>query len=543
MPATSASPFLPTAGAWPTSPAAPIASASTFVTSSSSRACRCQGAKEGTLPSSPDGQWVGFVAGGKLRKTRYDGGQPQTVTETVQTVSAFAVASWEPDDNIYFTPTPGTGIWRVPASGGTPVAVTMLRESENSHRWPQLLPDGRTLLFSAATASDSQVYVQSLATGERRPIVKGVGARYLPSGHLVYVQANALIAVRFDVNRFEVLGDATPVLSGFMQISRLRNSSVTNLVPQISVSTAGTVAYVPARSKPLQDALVWVSRAGVETPTGASGGVYFQPRLSPDGARVAVTVGGEDNDDVWAYELAREAWSRMTILGGNNSFPLWSRDGRRVAHVSDRSGPDNIYVKSLDSPADERLLVSTEPNYPFAWTRDDTLVFVRPDPITLQDIFVLRSKAAAPEPIVKTSFGEGGPTVSPDGRWLAYVSNESGRNEIYVAPFRRPGERTTVSTDGGNEPVWSPNGRELFFRNANDMMVVDISTDPVLSAGKPRPLFTGAYERSLALWPNYDVANDGRFLMVKKLDSGDAPMQINVVLNWIDELNRQLPPQ
>jgi hypothetical protein len=156
---------------------------------------------------------------------------------------------------------------------------------------------------------------------------------------------------------------------------------------------------------------------------------------------------------------------------------------------------------------------------------------------------VLRSKAAAPEPIVKTSFGEGGPTVSPDGRWLAYVSNESGRNEIYVAPFRRPGERTTVSTDGGNEPVWSPNGRELFFRNANDMMVVDISTDPVLSAGKPRPLFTGAYERSLALWPNYDVANDGRFLMVKKLDSGDAPMQINVVLNWIDELNRQLPPQ
>jgi Tol biopolymer transport system component len=500
------------------------------------------GSEGGDAPFfSPDGQWVGFVAAGKLRKSRFDGGQPQTITEAIQTVSAFAVASWETDDNIYFTPTPGTGIWQVPATGGTPVAVTMLRESENSHRWPQLLPGGKALLFSAATASDSQVYVQFLATGERRPMVKGVGARYLPSGHLVYVQGNALMAVRFDVNRFEVVGAATPVLSGFMQISRLRNSSVTNLVPQISVSTAGTIAYVPAPSKPLQEALVWVSRAGVETTTGASGGVYFQPRLSPDGSRVALTVGGEDNDDVWQYEFARGSMRRVTSAG-NNSFPLWSRDGRRLAHVSDRAGPDNMYVRSLDSTKDERLLVSAEPNYPFAWTQDNTLVFVRPDPITLQDIFVLRKTEAEPMPILNTPFGEGAPVLSLDDRWLAYVSNESGRNEIYVKPFERPGEQTTVSTDGGNEPVWSPNGRELFFRNGNDMMVVDISLDPVLSAGKPRRLFTGTYERSLALWPNYDVANDGQsFLMVKKLDSGDAPMQINVVLNWIDELNRLLP--
>jgi serine/threonine-protein kinase len=201
-----------------------------------------------------------------------------------------------------------------------------------------------------------------------------------------------------------------------------------------------------------------------------------------------------------------------------------------------------MYVRSLDSTKDERLLVSAEPNYPFAWTQDNTLVFVRPDPITLQDIFVLRKTEAEPMPILNTPFGEGAPVLSLDDRWLAYVSNESGRNEIYVKPFERPGEQTTVSTDGGNEPVWSPNGRELFFRNGNDMMVVDISLDPVLSAGKPRRLFTGTYERSLALWPNYDVANDGQsFLMVKKLDSGDAPMQINVVLNWIDELNRLLP--
>jgi serine/threonine-protein kinase len=418
----------------------------------------------------------------------------------------------------------------------------MLRESENSHRWPQLLPDGKTLLFSAAAASDSQVYVQSLDSGERRHLVKGLGARYLPSGHLVYVQAGSLMAVQFDLNRLDVVGAATPVLSGFMQISRLRNSTVTNFAPQVSVSTTGSVAYVPAPSKPRQDALVWASRTGAETPTGASGGVYFQPRLSPDGSRVAVTVGGEDNDDVWLYELVRGTWSRVTS-GGNNAFPLWSPDGRRLAHVSDRSGPDNIYVKSLDGSQDERLLASDKPNYPFAW-RDNALVFVSADPITLQDIFVLpRLTEAAPTQILKTSFGEGAPTVSPDGRWLAYVSNESGRNEIYVMPLVRQGERVTVSTDGGNEPVWSPNGRELFFRNANDMMAVDVSLTPAFSAGKPRRLFTGAYERSSSLWPNYDISNDGqRFLMVKKLDSGDGPVQINVVLNWIDELNRQLPP-
>jgi serine/threonine protein kinase len=502
------------------------------------------GTEGGNVPFfSPDSQWVGFIAGGKIRRTRVDGGQPQTVTDAVQTVNALAVPSWERDDNIYFTPGPGTGIWRIPSGSGPTVPATMLQGSENSHRWPQLLPDGKTLLFSAATVSDSQVYVQ-LATGERRKIVKGLGARYLPSGHLVYVQGGALMAVRFDANRFEVVGEAARALSGFMQITRLRNSTIANLAPEVSVSTAGTVAYVPARSKPVQEALVWVSRTGVETTTGASGGVYFQPRLSPDGSRVAVTIGGEDTDDVWLYELARRTWSRATTSGGNNSFPLWSPDGRRIAHVSDRSGPDNIYAKSLESTKEERLLVSAEPNYPFAWSRKGTLFFVRPDPITLQDIFVLRAGETAPAKILDSPFGEGAPALSPDERWLAYVSNETGRNEIYVMPFERPGEKSTISNDGGNEVVWSPNGRELFFRNGSDMMVVDVSFDPVFSAGKPRRLFTGNYERTLALWPNYDVANDGqRFLMVKKLDTGDTPNQINVVLNWIDELNQLLPPK
>ena len=491
---------------------------------------------------SPDGQWVGFVEGGRLRKTRLTGGPPQTITETFQTVSGFAV-SWESNDTIFFTPTPGTGIWSVSAGGGAPTAVTTLTETENSHRWPQLLPGGKTLLFSAATASDSQSYVQLLDTGERRPLLKGVGTRYLPTGHLVYAQAGTLMAVPFDPSRLEVTGAPVAVLSGFRQIARLRNSTISNFVPQISFSNAGAIAYVPASPRPQQDALVWVNRAGVEQPTGASGGTYSQPRLSPDGRRVAVTISGEEHDDVWLYDLTREDWSRFTSEG-NSAFPLWTLDGRRLAYVSDKAGPDNMYVKPLDgSGPEERLLASDGSNYPFAWSHDGALIFVWPDPVTLQNISVLGpDDGAKPTTWLQTQFGEGAPALSPDGRWLAYVSNESGRNDIYVRPFRSSGEKSPISIEGGNEPVWSPNGRELFYRNGDAMMAVDVSTGPVFAAGKPRVLFEKRYERTLALWPNYAVSRDGqRFLMVKALDGEETSTQINVVLNWFEELKRLVP--
>ncbi|HET9386059.1 MAG TPA: protein kinase [Gemmatimonadales bacterium] len=494
---------------------------------------------------SPDGESIGFVAGGRMKRVRVAGGSPQTITETVQTASAFT-ASWESDDTIFFTPVPGTGIWRVPATtGGSPTALTKLTETESTHRWPQLLPGGKALLFSAAGTSGSQSYVQLLETGARRPLVKGEGTRYLPTGHLVYTQGGTLVAVPFDPERLEITGPPFTAFSGVLQMNRLRNSTVTNLVPQIAFSNAGSVAYVPASRRPPQHALVWVNRTGVEQPTGAYGGVYYQPRISPDGRRVAVTIGGEDFDDVWVYDLTRHSWSRFTTTGGNNAFPLWAPEGDRLTYVSDRAGPDNMYSKPLDDSGPERrLAVSDTANYPFGWSKDGTLVFVATDPGTLQDIWVLRpGEGAKPEPLVRTRYGEGAPAISPDGRWLAYASNESGRNEVYVRPFQGPGERSTVSIDGGNEPVWSPTGRELFFRNGDAMMAVDVSAGPSFAASKPRLLFEKHYQASQALWPNYAVAPDGRFVMVKALDQEGGPTQINVVVNWFDELKRLATPK
>ena len=492
---------------------------------------------------SPDGQWIVFVANGKLRKVTLAGGPPQTIAETTQTVNAFAVGSWESDDTIFFTPGVGAGIWRMSAAGGAPKAVTTLNPTETNHRWPQLLPGGRTLLFSAGTAADSQSYLQTLDTGERRPVTRGVGTRYLTTGHLVYVQTSTLMAVPFELAQLKVTGAPVAVLPGVMQVSRLRSGTTTDMVPQISFSNAGTMAYVPAGRRARQSELVWVNRQGVEHPTGVSGGSYYQPRLAPDGRRVAITVSGEDHDDVWLYDLARETWSRFTSEG-NSGFPLWTPDGHRLTYVSDKAGRENIYWKPLDgSAAEERLLISDKSSFPFAWTRSGALAFVQVNPLTLQDILSLRlDRRATPSVLVDTPFGEGAPTLSPDGRWMAYVSSESGRNEIYVRPFEGAGEKVTISSEGGNEPIWSANGREIFYRSGDAMMSVSVSSGPTLNVGRPQRLFERPYDSSLALWANYDVTPDGqRFLMLKTIDEQEAPAQINVVLNWFEELKRLAP--
>jgi eukaryotic-like serine/threonine-protein kinase len=501
------------------------------------------GTEGGTTPFfSPDGQWLGFLSTGKMKKVLVTGGAPLTICDT-QGAGA-ATPSWEADGTIFFTPTIGAGVWRVAAAGGTPTPVTMLQEAESSHRWAQLVPNGKALLFSAITASASaQTYAQSLDTGQRRLVVQGAAARYLPTGHLVYVQGGTVMAVPFDPDRLEVLGSPVAVLAGVMQVRRLRNSTTASFLSHVSFSNAGPMAYVPGSERLRRDALVWVDRGGQEQPTGATGGMYFQPRLSPDGTRMAVTVGGSDYDDVWLYDLARSAWSRFT-LEGNNGFPLWTPDGHKLTYVSDKAGPDNMYSKPLDgSGADERVVASDLPNYPFSWSRDGVLAFVSVSPRTQQDLWILRpDQNKRPTPLLETPFGEGAPVFSPDGRQLAYVSNESGRTEIYIRPFPGPGQSVTISTDGGNEPVWSRTGRELFYRSGDAMMAVDITAGPGFAAGRPKRLFERPFESSLTFWANYDVASDGqRFLMVKRLDQDEAPAQINVMLNWGDELKRLVP--
>jgi Tol biopolymer transport system component len=308
--------------------------------------------------------------------------------------------------------------------------------------------------------------------------------------------------------------------------------------PLFDLSSTGTLALLSADRQP-RHALVWVDRSGREQEIGASGGTYFQPRISPDGRRIAVVIRGTDHDDVWFYDVMRNTWDRFTSEG-NNAFPVWRPDGSGLAYNSDRSGPVSIDGKRLDGATSETLVPAERAKiwFPFSWSPEGALAYVSMTPT--QDLWVLPA-GAKPKPFLNSPSVEGSPMFSPDGRAIAYVSDESGRNEVYLRPYPEPGEKVTVTNDGGNEPVWAANGRELFYRNGDAMMAVDVTTTPQLRTGAPHRLFEKHYEQSAALYANYSVTADGqRFVMIKRIDEGDLPTQINVFTNWFDELNRKL---
>jgi len=490
---------------------------------------------------SPDGQWVGFFANQKIRKVLRTGGAPISIADFGELGATRNVsASWDDPETIFFTPDVSKGIWRVSSQGGTPSAVTTPTERESFHLWPQLLPDGKSMLFSAIDdRPDPQAYVQRLDSGERKALVRGHGTRYVPSGHLVFVQGGSLMAVPFDLTRLEVSGSPVAVVPDVTPPFRLRTmpSSFNRL---FDVSPSGTLAFVSS-GRPPQHALVFVDRAGREEPVGASasGGTYAQPRLSPDGRRIAVVVRGDDQHDIWLYELGRNNWNRFTSEG-NCEFPLWSADSGRLAYNSDRSNTVTIDWKRSDGSGVPETIVGSKfarRAFPFSWSPGGLLAFVAVRPA--QDIFtVLPGSGAEPTSFVETSFVEGAPMFSPDGHAIAYVSNETGRNEIHLRAFPGGGEKLVVSTAGGNEPLWSPTGRELFYRVGNAVMAVDVTTSPSLKVGTPHRLFEKRYEPSISLYANYSTIDGQRFVMIKRMDPEDSAARINLVVNWFDQLKR-----
>ena len=279
---------------------------------------------------------------------------------------------------------------------------------------------------------------------------------------------------------------------------------------------------------------------------------YQYPRLSPDGRRIALGIAGQDTQ-VWLYDLSRDTLTRLTLEGNFNNRPVWTPDGKRVAFVSTQGGPQNLYWQLADgNGAPERLTNDEHTQTPNSWSPDGQLLaFNEINPTAGPDIWVLRlgvpsagsGQVRKAEPFVRTPFNEGAPRFSPDGLWLAYVSDESGRNEIYVQPYPGPGGKWQISTEGGTEPAWNPNGRELFYRSGDKMMAVEIATRTGFAADKPRMLFEGRYQLSPLTASNYDVSSDGqRFLMLKPSEpTGAAVTQINVVLNWFEELKRRVP--
>jgi Tol biopolymer transport system component/predicted Ser/Thr protein kinase len=502
---------------------------------------------------SPDGRWLGFFAGGKLKKVSVSGGAALSLAD----VPGLGGASWGSQGTIIFPVSTNGVIEQMSDGGGTVQPLTRFENGSLTQRWPEFLPGGKAVLFAAGptaiTFTNAQVAVQAVATGQQRNLIQGGMPRYARSGHLVYAQKGSLMAMPFDSQRLAITGAGVPVVEGVLQ------SPVTGAA-QYSISDTGSLVYVSGGVQATRLGLVWVSRNGAEQPLATPAHAYVFPRLSPDGRRVAMGI-TESESQIWLYDLSRDTLSRFTFEGNYNPVPAWTPDGKRIAFESNKEGVPNLFWQLADGSGGlERLTTSQNIQAPHSFSPDGQLLaFIEVNPSTGYDIWMLRlgndsagsgqvSSAGSGQgrkalPFLRTAFNESAPHFSPDGRWLTYTSDESGRYEIYVQPYPGPGGKWQISTEGGTEPVWNPNGRELFYRSGDKMMAVEISTQPGFAAGKPRMLFEGRYELASVQVSNYDVSPDGqRFLMIKSSDStASAPTQINVVLNWFEELKQKVP--
>ena len=447
---------------------------------------------------SPAGEWVGFwaLADATLKKVPVTGGAPLTICDA----PGLSGAGWLPDDTIVFAPSQESGLMRVSAAGGSPEPLTTLDEAQGevSHRWPGVLPGGKAVIFTIGTGdswNEAQIGVVDVETQERHTILTGGSyPRYVPSGHLVFARAGSLMAVPIDLEQLAATGPPVSVVDG-VETNPLTGSA------QFSVSDDGSLVYFPVGQSLARNRLTWVGRDGVEQTLPVGARQFEQPRLSPDSRRIAVTIREEGNTDIWVYDLERGSLSRLTFAPGEDESALWTPDGRHISYAATRAGRRLTLQRMADGSGEEEEVVPVREDshhHLSAWSPDgQTLAWssVSPGLESGSDVWTAHVDAAEGRPLLQTAFKEYAPVFAPDGRWVAYVSNETGRDEIYVQAFPGPGGKRQISTDGGTEPLWSAAGDELFYRNDERMMVVTVETEPSFAASPARVLFEGRYDR------------------------------------------------
>jgi eukaryotic-like serine/threonine-protein kinase len=472
---------------------------------------------------SPDGQWVAFFADGQLKKVNLEGGPPITLCEAPVGLGG----SWGPRDVIAFAAATGSGLSRVSAAGGTPQRLTMLdvAQGEFSHRWPEWLPDGETVLFTVGTSgswSDAQVVAQSVTSGKRTMLVRGgTSPHYLSNGSLLYAHNGRIMRVALDASSLTISGSPVAVLENVRQ-------SADGAV-QLSVAESGAAVFIPGGADASERRLVSVGRDGTSTPFAAPPGAYAFPRASPDGQRLIVAMEAPTRD-LWLYDVTSGKSAQVTFDSGATS-PVWTRDARRVAFSSTRVGVLNLFTTVIGEPGrSERLVANENQQFAGSWAPDGTLVFTEQRSETGRDILLLPAGDRTPRALLASRADEASPRTSPDGRWLAYVSNEGGRSDVYVTPLSDPSRARRVSVEGGSEPAWGSGGRELFYRQGTTMMAVTIDATGQVQSG-PRVLFDADFVRGTLDTANYDVLPDGRFVMVQRSSQSSEPT-LHVLMNW-----------
>ncbi len=468
-----------------------------------------------------------------LRKVSADGG----TAVNVAAAPAPRGASWTPDGSLVFSPLYTAGLFRVAATGGAPVAVTKLGDPkvERSHRWPQVLPDGRTVIFTVGLTESpgdydgSRIDAQRLDTGERRTVIKGARmARYTALGYLVYQRGKTLLAVKFDAKRLESIGEPFTIQEGV-------GGDSSSGAGYFSVSDTGVVAIAPETSIPKSRVLVLVDHAGRETALRAPPASFNHPRFSPDGRRLAFAIGtgSAGDDDIYVLELASERMQRLTF-GQGHAMPLWTLDGRRIVFTNGRTGETGLGIRAADGSGEHVALVKGgEQRLSDSWHPDGRRLAITSSQLSI-DIQILDTGAGNKlTPLfANPSAGESAAAFSPDGRYIAYTSTETGTDEVIVQTFPPGGGKWQISTEGGMTPVWSHDGRALYFVAGQSLMVVDVDIRGVFRPGVPRVLFTGPYELRTVIQRNYDVGPDGRFVVVKRQLTSPTPGEILVLDGW-----------
>ncbi len=503
---------------------------------------------------SPDNQWIAFIDAGSrsLRKVAVTGGPAVTLATLDANNPRGAI--WGPDDTIiYATVNQATGLQRIAAAGGSTTILTRpdRAQGEGDHLWPEPLPGGRAVLFTIAASTGgldaAQVAVLDLQTGTRKILVRGGShAQYVPSGHLVYAAAGTLRAVPFDLAHLETHGSSVPVIP---QVTTMNTGGVDAVV-----AGDGTLAYVSgggAAGALEQRTLVWVDRQGRETSIPAPPRAYLYPRLSPEGTRIAAYAADQDND-IWVWNLGRTTLTRVTFAPGIDLYPVWMPDGHRLIFSSERAGARNLFWQAADGTgAVERLTESSNQQFATAVSPDGhELIFSETTPKTGDDVMRMELDGTRRvTPLVQSPFIERNGIISPDGRWLAYEANDSGRSEIYVRPFPDVnGGHWQVSTTGGTRPLWARNGQELVYvSQMGALMRVGVARGPSWAGTTPTLLVKEGYFTNPAVFTGrtYDISPDGqRFLMIKEgsgTDQTAAPPQIIVVQHFDEELKRLVP--
>ncbi|MBI2428499.1 MAG: serine/threonine-protein kinase [Ignavibacteriales bacterium] len=493
---------------------------------------------------SADDKWLGYFRNGKLEKISLSGGTPITLADAADNRGG----TWSKNGFIVYTPIALSGLFLISENGGTPKSVTVIDSSkqERTHRWPTFLPDGKHVLFTVGVISSPDYYenanidVVDIETGERKRVLQGAStAKYITSGHLLFSRSGILYVVPFDADKLEISGQPVPAVQGVYSAT---TTGITNYV----VSENGTLAYLPGPVEGESRKIVKIDLKGSVTILDSSAHPYIEPALSPDNKRIALAIRDAENFDIWTFDIARNTMSKLTF-GGLNRTPRWSPDGKKIAYMKrTKEGMNAIYIKPSDGSGDEvEIFRGAGRYYVNFWSSDGKYLMV--DNLTTgsqSDLLVIPLTGdKTPWRYLDSKKDEYESSISPDGKWLSYICDESGSYHIYVRSFPKKEGKWQISSDVAEEPRWSPDGKFLYYRRNSQLMAVPVSTASTFSSGLPAVLFDNFPAMNVDSGISYDITSDGKYFVTTMPVKGISFKNISVVVNWSDEIRSIIPDE